>query len=146
MMKSYIGVKLINALPMTRLEYNKFRGWDLPADENGDDKGYLVEYVNGGKANTSEYKGYVSWSPEDVFDGAYSETKDYDRGLSCKIVSEDYQERVCNEYDELHGNIKKLEAYLEKNKVDNVLLTKQLTYMIGYAVILGERIEGFKID
>jgi hypothetical protein len=143
-MKRFIGVKLINAKPMTRLAYNEFRGWDLPADENGDDKGFLVEYVEGGKPNTKEYEGYVSWSPEDVFHGAYTKTTSYDSGLSMHVVSEGYQERVCDEYDALHGNIKKLEAYLEKSSDD--LLSKQLNYMIGYAVILGERIEGFKID
>ena len=37
-MKQYIGVKLINAKPMSRAEYNAFRGWALPADENGDDE------------------------------------------------------------------------------------------------------------
>ena len=70
-MKTYIGTKVIRAKPMTRLEYNRFRGWDLPSDENGDDKGFLVEYVDGGKANTAEFSGYVSWSPADVFERAY---------------------------------------------------------------------------
>lgn len=49
---------------MNRLEYSQFRGWELPADENGADQGLLVEYVDGGKANTAEYAGYVSWSPK----------------------------------------------------------------------------------
>lgn len=70
-MQRYIGTKLINAKPMTRLEYNQFRGWELPADENGDDEGYLVEYLDGGQANTSAFAGYVSWSPRDVFGKAY---------------------------------------------------------------------------
>jgi len=70
-MNSYIGVKRVNAKPMTRAEYNTFRGWKLPANENGADDGYLVEYVDGGKPNTDAYQGYVSWSPKDVFDRAY---------------------------------------------------------------------------
>ena len=74
-MKQYIGTKRINAMPMTRLEYNLFRGWELPEDENGEDEGFLVEYVDGGKANTNEFAGYVSWSPSDVFNRAYCETK-----------------------------------------------------------------------
>lgn len=41
--KTYIGTKLIKADPMTRKEYNDFRGWQLPADEDGNDPGYLVE-------------------------------------------------------------------------------------------------------
>lgn len=70
-MKRYIGTKVINARPMTRRGYNDFRGWNLPADENGDDQGFLVEYIDGGQANTSTYAGYVSWSPADVFERAY---------------------------------------------------------------------------
>ena len=42
MHKIYIGVKVIDAKPMTRLEYNQFRGWSLPDNENGEDPGYLV--------------------------------------------------------------------------------------------------------
>ena len=72
-MKKYVGMKIINAKPMTRLEYNTFRGWERPADEDGSDEGYLVEYTDGGKANTEQYKGYVSWSPKDVFERAYKE-------------------------------------------------------------------------
>ena len=72
-MKKYVGMKIINAKPMSRLEYNIFRGWELPADEDGSDEGYLVEYIDGGKANTEQYKGYVSWSPKDVFERAYKE-------------------------------------------------------------------------
>jgi len=72
-MKPYIGVKQIRAKAMTREEYNELRGWTVPADENPDDAGYLVEYVDGGKANTEQFKGYVSWSPKDVFERAYRE-------------------------------------------------------------------------
>ena len=73
-MKRYIGTKVINALPMNRLAYNEFRGWTLPSDEDGADEGYLVEYVDGGKPNTPQYAGYVSWSPKEQFDKAYRET------------------------------------------------------------------------
>lgn len=53
---------------MTRLEYNQFRGWTLPADENGEDAGYLVEYTDGGTPNTKEFAGYISWSPKEQFE------------------------------------------------------------------------------
>ena len=42
-----IGIKAIMAVAMTRQEYNDYRGWQLPADEDGTDEGYLVEYVDG---------------------------------------------------------------------------------------------------
>ena len=74
-MKQYIGTKLINAIDMTRAAYNILRGWDLPANENGDDAGYLVEYVDGGSPNHPNFKGYISWSPKDVFERAYKPTE-----------------------------------------------------------------------
>lgn len=73
-MQLYCGMKIIRAKPMNRLEYNELRGWTVPADENPEDEGYRVEYVDGGKANTAEYAGYVSWSPKDVFERAYRPT------------------------------------------------------------------------
>jgi hypothetical protein len=85
-MQQYIGVKLINSKPMTRLEYNQFRGWELPADENGADEGFLVEYVDGGKANTPEYAGYVSWSPADVFERAYRPCMNMTFGLAIEAL------------------------------------------------------------
>jgi hypothetical protein len=87
-MTAYIGAKLVNAKPMTRGEYNTFRGWDLPLDENGDDKGFLVEYIDGGQANTSEYEGYVSWSPEDVFNKAYKASGKFSFGDALVLLKE----------------------------------------------------------
>ncbi len=85
-MQQYIGVKLINAKPMTRQAYNDFRGWTLPADENGDDEGFLVEYLDGGKGNTDLYAGYVSWSPADVFERAYRVTSGMTFGLALEAL------------------------------------------------------------
>ena len=82
----YIGTKLINAEPMTRAAYNVFRGWELPADENGDDEGYLVEYLDGGKPNTNTHAGYVSWSPKAQFDNAYRKTTGMSFGLAVEAV------------------------------------------------------------
>ena len=67
----YEGTKRLYAKPMTRGEYNAYRGWAVPADENPADDGYLVEYVDGGKANDSRHAGYISWSPKDVFERSY---------------------------------------------------------------------------
>ena len=73
-----IGTKAVNAKPMTRQEYNDFRGWQLPENENGADEGYLVEYQDG-EPNTTEYNGYVSWSPKAQFDNAH---QDVTKGVS----------------------------------------------------------------
>lgn len=70
-MKRYIGVKEIKATPMKRGDYNTYRGWDTPADENPDDDGFLVEYIDGGQTNHPDHAGYISWSPAGVFERAY---------------------------------------------------------------------------
>jgi hypothetical protein len=90
-MKQYLGVKLIHAKPMTRLEYNSFRGWDVPTDENPDDPGYLVEYQDGGQANTKDYAGYVSWSPKAVFERAYHPTDGLTFGLAIEAMKMGYK-------------------------------------------------------
>lgn len=60
-MQTYIGVKLLEAKPMTRGEYNAYKNWAIPTNENPNDEGYLVQY------NPT----YESWSPKDVFEAAY---------------------------------------------------------------------------
>lgn len=67
----YIGTKLIKAKPMTRGEYNEYRGWKIPENENPQDEGYLVVYVDSND--------YVSWSPKDVFERAY---RSFDGGMT----------------------------------------------------------------
>ena len=70
-METFIGTKIIKARTMNRDDYNLYRGWELPKDENGSDEGYLVEYVDGGKPNHPEHEGYISWSPKEQFENAY---------------------------------------------------------------------------
>lgn len=70
-MPRFIGTKVLKAIGMSRADYCLYRGWPLPADENGADKGYLVEYTDGGKPNDSRHAGYISWSPKEQFDNAY---------------------------------------------------------------------------
>lgn len=65
-MKRYIGCKLIAAEPMTRGEYNEYRGWKIPENENPDDRGYIIFYPDK----------YISWSPKEIFENAYMEVND----------------------------------------------------------------------
>jgi hypothetical protein len=71
-MVPYLGVKIVNAKPMSRGVYVQLRGWDLPGDEDPADAGYLVEYTDQQRSNVTGFQGYVSWSPADVFMAAYS--------------------------------------------------------------------------
>ena len=70
-MCAYIGTKSVLATTMTRGEYNHYRNWDIPENEDPSEQGYLVEYVDGGKPNDERHKGYISWSPACVFKDAY---------------------------------------------------------------------------
>ena len=56
----YIRMHQVEAEPMTRGYYNKFRGWTIPANENPADEGYKVTYPDG----------YVSWCPKEQFEAA----------------------------------------------------------------------------
>jgi hypothetical protein len=85
-MNSYIGTNQVNARPMNRADYNGYRGWKLPDNEDGADDGYLVEYADGGKPNDSRHAGYISWSPKAQFDAAYRETPGLTFGLALEML------------------------------------------------------------
>ena len=68
---AYIGTKSVLATTMTRGEYNEYRGWQIPENEDPDEQVYLVEYTDGGKANDERHSGYITMSPKEVFDNAY---------------------------------------------------------------------------
>lgn len=75
-MKQYIGTKIIQAKPMNRGEYNKYRGWEIPADENPEDEGYLVKYKDG----------YESWYPKETFEEAYRESYGLTFGVALELL------------------------------------------------------------
>lgn len=60
-MQKYLGVKEISAKPMNLGDYNKHKGWDIPADEDPAKEGFLVEYEGG----------YQSWTPKEPFDNSH---------------------------------------------------------------------------
>ena len=60
-MEKYIGVKMIEAKAMNLGDYNKYRDWQIPVDEDPAREGFLVKYEDG----------YESWSPATVFEKAY---------------------------------------------------------------------------
>lgn len=74
--KKYIGTKKIEAFPMNREEYNKYRGWTIPANENPNDEGYLVKYSDG----------YISWSPKKQFEEAYRTSGEMNFGHAIEML------------------------------------------------------------
>ena len=75
-MKQYIGTKIIEAELMTRGDYNIYRGWTIPADENPADEGYLVRYPDE----------YESWSPVKQFEDAYRRCDNMTFGLAIEAM------------------------------------------------------------
>lgn len=139
-MNTYIGTKLVKAEPLTRREYNNLRGWKLPDDENGDDEGYLVEYLDGGKANHKDFIGYISWSPKEQFDNAYVTVGDVDEMPA-------YQQRVIAEKAQLDARILALRRFIKESPQFNMLagfrLQNQSDFMGWYSDALAERIAAF---
>lgn len=138
-MHNFIGTKRVLAKPMTRGDYNLYRGWDLPANENGDDAGFLVEYVDGGQSNHPAHAGYISWSPASVFYKAYqaqpviaeysaddiaTEEMIKARGLNARRVS----------LDELHASIASIEVVRHTTSSGSVLRFAILVMNNGFCV------------
>lgn len=133
-MKTYIGTKTIKAIPMDRLAYNVYRGWTLPLDENGEDEGFLVEYVDGGKSNHPAHEGYISWSPKDVFEKAYK-------------IADTPKDRVVVELKELTEKLENLTNFMYSENFTKLdfqqceLLAAQSSAMATYATILRIRLK-----
>lgn len=139
----YIGTKIVTAVPMTRGEYNGYRGWSAPEGEDQAVAGYLVEYLDGGAANDARHAGYISWSPSDVFDTSYICMGDV-RGFA------PHQQRVIAESAELSGRLGKLLAFFETDMYKSIdfdeqdRLSHQGVAMQEYSNLLKERIAAFK--
>lgn len=145
-MKEFIGTKIIMAIAMSRLEYNKYRNWELPADENGEDEGFLVEY-HGDNSNHPDHKGYLSWSPKKQFEESYTPLKT----IGVERSSEwPHEQRVIEEADELLEKINKLESFIDSNPIfsndsqdEKKRKVLQLASMKCYFSVLVERISNF---
>ena len=140
----YEGTKRVHAKPMNRGDYNVYRGWEVPADENPADEGYLVEYVDGGRGNDSRHAGYISWSPKDVFERSYKEVKTVP-GLA------PHQQRVVDEHAECLERLRKLRAFIANTDgpfqtlcdEEQRRLVHQEDVMNELVIVLAERVAAF---
>lgn len=80
-MKKYIGTKMIEAKEMNRGDYNKYRGWKIPENENPNDDGYLVKYSDG----------YESWSPKKQFDDVYRDCAGMTFGIALELLKKGFK-------------------------------------------------------
>lgn len=137
----YVGTKIVLAKPMTRQEYNDYRGWKLPENENGNDAGYLVEYPEG-ISNHAEHRGYISWSPASQFDMAY-----IDLGNLQKHPS--HEQRVFGELAQLGQRLSALQKFSKDDRFLKLpykirdLMLEQCRVMTRYLFILEDRVKSF---
>lgn len=90
-MELFYGTKQIKATPMSRQEYNDYRNWELPSDEDGSDEGFLVEYIDGGSSNHPDHEGYISWSPSYVFENSYKASGNMSFGHAIEAAKAGYK-------------------------------------------------------
>ena len=140
----YIGIKTVNAEPMTVNEALQ-KGYRT-SNNTGD--GYEVTYDDG----------YKSWCPKDVFEKHNFEIKNSELAGTCAMmVSPDYKERFKAEYWQVVIRYQKLKAMLQKwdNGELNFSPTcprstynMQIKAMTDYIAVLEARavMEGVELD
>lgn len=154
----YTGSKVVGAIPMTHDAFCQYVGRDTdPAVL--DVTGYLVEYLDGGKANHPGHVGYISWSPSEVFEKNYISIGDI-TGLAPFII------RLKAERAENYDRLQKLSDFLFRQElmtlpkeelteaqlasIENLpaldihqlaLQQEQLRLMQGLEIVLTQRLE-----
>ena len=137
-MSKFIGVKMVEAVPMTAIEaFNK--GYRVPSDLNDDTQGYEVTYPDG----------YKSWCPKDVFEK--NNIKIIEENLEDIVHiadnAPDFIKRIGIEHNELVDKYNKLNAFiftdyfstLDENRKSRMFIQRNI--MKAYIAILQERIE-----
>ena len=139
-MSKFIGVKMVEAVPMTSGQAAK-KSYRTPVAESAMDlyiAGYEVTYPDG----------YKSWCPKDVFE----KNNVLIQGLCGKMLLkpneevEPFVQRVIDEYNELNVKYIKLSAFIDSDKMneldkeDQDDLIIQANIMIAGISILNKRI------
>lgn len=137
--RTAVGTKVVHFIAMTLGDYNSYRGWGMPLNEDPEANGYLVEYTDGGKPNMDGHAGYVSWSPADVFEKSY--------GVSVRQEPSTFLSRMQAEYAELNDRVGKLLAFIGSDsfykipEIEQEDLREQWEHMNRYAAVLFRRVQ-----
>lgn len=125
-MKKYIGAKIISAKPMNLGDYNKYRGWQIPADEEPTREGWFVRYDDG----------YETWSPKEVFEAAYRRIDNMTFGLALEAMK--IGKKVCRigwngkgQYIELAKNVSYVNPAGSVTNVDHEQMGNKAIAFVG---------------
>ena len=137
----YIGIKTVDAVPMTAEEAVN-HGYRI-GDNNGD--GYEVIYQ----------EGYKSWCPKEIFEKHNHEIKNEELAATAELmVSYDYKRRFIAEYIQLKNRYEGLRNMIRKWDNDELnfnstcpreIYDVQLAAMQRYLGVLEERAEIEKV-
>ena len=72
-MKKYKTNTTVLATPLTRKEYCDLREWVVPANENPNDAGMLINIVSSFPSNVPGFTGQISWKVKEAFDQEFTE-------------------------------------------------------------------------
>ena len=114
--------------PMTRLEYNQFRGWALPEGEDPNDPGYLMDFGF-----------HTAWWPADAVDKAFMVLPS----------APSYQQRVHGEHKQLLDRQEKLTVFITSPAfsslvpAEQIRLSKQFHLQKQLLEVLSQRIASF---
>jgi hypothetical protein len=128
--KTYVGMISAHAKPMSRGAYNIYRGWEIPADENPEDEGFLVHYPS---------TGHMNWQPKTVFEADFQE---FDLRGEGSVGGPTWADRLAIEIEQLEERLEKLMAMIEGPlfgslpDIQQQLLREQISYMTGYLSVL----------
>lgn len=115
--------------PMTRLEYNQFRGWTLPEGEEPSDPGYLMNFGF-----------HTAWWPADVVVKAFVALP----------PAPPHEQRMHIELHQLRDRNEKLKAFFYTDQfpslvpAEQVRLSRQYNLQQQLIQVLGERIAAIK--
>ncbi len=138
----YIGIKFVDAVPMTA--------------EVAEKKGYRVSNNKGDGYEVTYDDGYKSWCPKDTFEKHNFVIKNEVLAKTCEgMVSPDYKERFKAEYIQLYNRLHGLKRMLESWDKGTLNFTptcprdlydKQVSGMVTYLNVLAKRAKMEGVD
>lgn len=119
-MELYQSHKKVRAAPMTRGDYNELRGWRVPADEDAEDPGYLVEYIGSPSNKMPEpFENYISWCPKAEFESGNT------------LISSDAKVRV-DQIDSLMESLEYKFKHVEETTITGCWAVLPNGFVVGY--------------
>lgn len=137
-MQTYIGSKLVKAIPMTQQAFSTYTSGEHPAYESPDTEGFLLEDPKG-SSNHPDHAGQISWMHGSHFRSEF-------KSIALPDSAPDHLQRLAGELVLLQQKLTDLTLFLKSDKFLKLhftardLLQEQARIMSRYITILEERL------